>query len=181
MYGTHSEGPKPSGGGAAERGGNDSPSRNGFVRNRQPAGAAGTPADSSLRKCEWLAIRVRPKPSPAEAWCRWALQPSRLYPKLRRLRPDGALFSERSRPDSKRSDCAGRRQPSAFETEHSLIRSARSHPRADGLPRQPGPLSFRAARFCKNRRPLRPAALPLGGVGARSRRAEMRSRADVVS
>ena len=52
-----------------------------FVRNRQPTGAAGTPIENLLgkwrragpaehyrlisEKCEWLAIRVRPEPSPS--------------------------------------------------------------------------------------------------------------------
>ena len=54
------------GGGAAERGGNNSLSRYGFVRNRQPAGATGTPTESLLDEY-------------AEAWCRplrWLRVPS---------------------------------------------------------------------------------------------------------
>ena len=106
-------------------------------------------------ECDFIRSRDRPKPPPAEA-CSEASMP-------RRLRPDGALFSERSRPDSKRSDCASSRQPSAFETEYSLIRSARGTSGLTGCRGHPVLPSFRAARFCKNRRAMRPAALPLGG------------------
>ena len=128
--------------------------------------------------------------------CRSALQPSRLYPKLRRLRPRGwqrgtetmRLRSNRVRPEP--WGCGGLRYiarpplaPSWCYSARKLIcvspavcdfvksRSARSHP-------------GRRAEECPPRRALsslRWLRAPLGGVGARSRGAEMKVRADAVS
>ena len=75
---------------------------------------------------------VRPEPPPVEAWCRWALQPSSLYPKSTGsawFRPENALWPNTSQLAFRAvPGCPATRQPGAARMRRAekLTRSGSS-------------------------------------------------------